>query len=152
MNNENNVVQANINVPAQKDNGGKNGGKQPRARRDIKAEAAHVLAFLNSCTPYQADAVRVTVSHATGSGRYEDIDEADRLAVNRFLNHGMNKTNTLTADAVMPFRVGRSEVLLNTVTQFCNQTQALKATVALMRITTDAEAVKTAFARLPDDK
>lgn len=40
MNNENNVAQANINVPTQKDNGGKNGGKQPRARRDIKAEAA----------------------------------------------------------------------------------------------------------------
>lgn len=150
MNNENHV--ANNSVPAQKDNSGKSNSKQPRVRRDIKAEAAHVLAFLNSCTLYQADAVRVMVSHATGNGKYEDIDPADRLAVNRFLNHGMNKTNTLTADAVMPFRVGRSEVLLSTVTQFCNQAQALKATVALMRITTDAEAVNTAFAKLPDDK
>lgn len=152
MNNENNVSQANNSVPAQKGNSGKSNSKQPRVRRDIKAEAAHVLAFLNSCTLYQADAVRVMVSHATGNGKYEDIDPADRLAVNRFLNHGMNKTNTLTADAVMPFRVGRSEVLLNTVTQFCNQAQALKATVALMRITTDAEAVNTAFAKLPDGK
>ncbi|MFR5759475.1 MAG: hypothetical protein ACLUE2_17975 [Bacteroides cellulosilyticus] len=151
MNNENNVPQVNGNVPAQKDNSGKQQQTAPR-RGELKAEFAHVLAFLNSCTLYQADAVRVMVSHATGNGKYEDINPDDRLAVNRFLNHGMNKTNTLTADAVMPFRVGRSEVLLNTVTQFCNQTQALKATVALMRITTDAEAVKTAFARLPDDK
>ncbi len=151
MNNENNVSQVNSNVSAQKDNSGKNNGRQPRARGELKAEFAHVLAFLNSCTLYQADAVRVMVSHATGNGKYEEIAPADKLAVNRFLNHGMNKTNTLTADAVMSFRVGRSEVLLNTVTQFCNQAQALKATVALMRITTDAEAVKTAFDRLPDD-
>lgn len=152
MNNENNVAQANTIVPAQKDNCGKNNSKQPRARRDIKAEAAHVLAFLNSCTLYQADAVRVTVSHATGSGRYEDIDEADRLAVNRFLNHGMNKGNTSSTDAVMKFRVERSEVLMNSVTQFCIQPQILKATVALMRITTDTEAVKKAFENLPEGK
>ena len=152
MNNENNVLQVNSNVPAQKDNSGKNNGKQPRARGERKAELAHVLASLTSGTRYQAAAVRVMASHATGNGKYEDIDPADRLAVNRFLNHGMNKTNTLTADAVIPFRVGRSEVLLNTVTQFCNQAKALKATVALMRITSDAEAVKAAIATLPDDK
>ncbi len=152
MNNENNVAQENNNVSAQKGNSGRNNGKQTRARRDIKAEAAHVLAFLNSCTLYQADAVRVTVSHATGSGKYEDIAPADRLAVNRFLNHGMNKTNTSSTDAVMKFRVGRSEVLMNSVTQFCTQPQILKATVALMRITTDSEAVKKAFENLPDSK
>ncbi len=152
MNNENNVAQENNNVSAQKGNSGRNNGKQTRARRDIKAEAAHVLAFLNSCTLYQADAVRVTVSHATGSGKYEDIAPADRLAVNRFLNHGMNKTNTSSTDAVMKFRVGRSEVLMNSVTQFCTQPQILKATVALMRITTDSEAVKKAFENLHDSK
>ena len=114
MNNENNVAQANINVPTQKDNGGKNG--------------------------------------ATGSGRYEDIDEADRLAVNRFLNHGMNKGNTPSTDAVMKFRVERSEVLMNSVTQFCTQSQILKATVALMRITTDAGDVRKAFEKLPEGK
>lgn len=156
MNNENNVAQENSNVLAPNDNSkkntGKNIGKQPRARRDIKAEYAHVLDFLNSCTLYQADAVRVMVSHATGNGKYEDIDPADRLAVNRFLNHGMNKGNTSSTDAVMKSRVERSEILLNSVTQFCTQSQILKATVALMRITTDAEAVKTAFDRLPNDK
>ncbi len=111
-----------------------------------------MLAFLNLCTLYQADAVRVTVCHATGSGKYEDIAPADRLTVNRFLNHGMNKTNTSSTDAVMTFRVGRSEILMNSVTQFCSQPQILKAAVALMRITTDSEAVKKAFENLPDDK
>lgn len=152
MNNENNVQQGNSNVPMQKDNNEKSNGKQPRARRDIKAEYAHVLDFLNSCTLYQADAVRVMVSHATGNGKYEEIDPADRLAVNRFLNHGMNKGNTSSTDAVMKFRVERSEVLLNAVTSFCTQSQVLKATIALMRITTDAEAVKKAFENLPDGK
>ena len=152
MNNENNAAQENHNIPAQKDNNGKNGGKQSRARRDISAEAAHVLKFLNSCTLYQADAVRVTVSHATGSGKYEDIVPADRLAVNRFLNHGMNKGNTSSSDVVMKFRVERSEVLLKAVRPFCNQDQILKATVALMRITTDVESVRKAFENLPDGK
>lgn len=152
MNNENNAQQGNSNVPVQKDSNEKSNGKQPRARRDIKAEYVHVLDFLNSCTLYQADAVRVMVSHATGNGKYEDIEPADRLAVNRFLNHGMNKGNTSSTDAVMKFRVGRSEVLLNAVTPFCTQSQVLKATIALMRITTDAEAVKKAFENLPADK
>lgn len=141
------------NVPAQGDkNNGKNDGRKSRARRDISAEAAYVLKFLSSCTLYQADAVRVTVCHATGSGRYEEIAAADRLAVNRFLNHGMVKGNTPSADAVMKFRVGRSEVLLKAVRTFCNQDQMLKATVALMRITTDTESVKKAFENLPDRK
>ena len=96
--------------------------------------------------------MRVTVSHATGPGKYEDITPADRLAVNRFLNHGMNKGNTSSTDAVMKFRVGRSEVLMNSVTQFGIQPQILKATVALMRITTDTEAVKKAFENLPEGK
>lgn len=159
MKNETNVPQENVDVPAQSDSNTeskkdskKDTGKPTRARGELKAEFAHVLAFLNSCTLYQADAVRVMVSHATGNGKYKDVAPADRLAVNRFLNQGMNKANTSTADAVMQFRVGRSEILLNSVTQFCNQAQALKATVALMRITTDAEAVKTAFDRLPDGK
>lgn len=105
MNNDTNAAQGNHSIPSQKDNSGKNGGKQSRARRDISAEAAHVLKFLNSCTLYQADAVRVTVSHATGSGKYEDIAPADKLSVNRFLNHGMNRGNTPSTDAVMKFRV-----------------------------------------------
>lgn len=153
MNNENNVMQGIGNVPAQGDkNSGKNDGKKSRARRDISAEAAHVLKFLSSCTLYQADAVRVTVCHATGNGRYEEIAAADRLAVNRFLNHGMVKGNTPSADAVMKFRVERSEILLKAVRPFCSQDQILKATVALMRITTDTEYVKKAFENLPDRK
>ncbi len=152
MNNENNVQQENSNVPATSNNREKSSIKQPRARRDIKAEYAHVLDFLNSCTLYQADAVRVMVSHATSNGKYEDIAPADRLAVNRFLNHGMNKDNTPSADAVMKFRVERSEVLMNSVTQFCTQAQILKAAVALMRITTDSETVKKTFGNLPESK
>ena len=50
MNNENNVPKVNGNVPAQEDNSGKKNGRQPRARGDLKAEFADVLAFLNSCT------------------------------------------------------------------------------------------------------
>ncbi len=152
MNNENNVSQVNSNVPAQKDNREKNTCKQPRARRDIKAEYAHVLDFLNSCTLYQADAVRVMVSHATGDSKYDDIAPDDRLAVNRFLNHGMNKDNTPSADAVMKFRVERSEVLMNSLTQFCTRPQVLKAAVALMRITTESETVKKTFGNLPESK
>ncbi len=64
----------------------------------------------------------------------------------------MVKGNTLSADAVMKFRVERSEVLLKAVRPFCSQDQILKATVALMRITTDTESVKKAFENLPDSR
>ena len=52
MNNENNVPQVNGNVPAQKDNSGKNNGKQPRARGELKAEFAHVCKYQLKNAPH----------------------------------------------------------------------------------------------------
>lgn len=153
MNNENNVQTGIGDAPAQKDTHNvKNSNGRSRVRRDISAEAAHILKFLNSCTQYQADAVRVMVAHVTGDGKSDEISQADRLAVNRFLNHGMNKGNTPSVDAVMKFRVGRSEVLMKSVRKFCGQDGLLKATLALMRITTDTDAVRKAFDNLPEGK
>ncbi len=153
MQEKNNLTQSAGDNSAQKaGNNEKSAGRKPRARRNISAEAAHVLKFLNSCTQYQADAVRVTVSHATGNRGCETIAPAERLAVNRFLNNGMNRGNTPSIEAALQFRVERSEVLMRSVRPFCGPEEILKASFALMRITTDAEAVKKAFDNLPESR
>lgn len=151
MNNENNVQPGIGDTAAQRDNNREKGGnKKSRARRNISAEAAHVLKFLCSCGMYQSDAVRVIVGHATEKDKPGEVTQTDRLAVNRFLNHGLNKGNASSPEAVMKFRLGRSEVLLKAVRPFCGQEEFFKATVALMRMTTDHDAVKTAFDNLPN--
>lgn len=126
MNPVNNSLPGMNETPAQSiSNSDKGDGKKPRSRRDISAEAAHVLKFLNSCSQYQADAVRVIVGFATGC-KTEEISPADKLAVNQFLNHGMTKVNTPTIDAVMGFRLSRSEVLMKSIQPFCGQSEIMK--------------------------
>ncbi|MCM1078274.1 MAG: hypothetical protein NC344_01230 [Bacteroidales bacterium] len=153
MNNDNNMMPGIGDTAAQKErHNGTGENKKNRTRRNISAEAAHILKFLSSCTLYQADAVRVIVCHATGNGKSGEIEKADMTAVNRFLNHGMNKTNTASYEVVMRFRLERSEKLMNSVKPFCSQDEFFKATITLMRITTSSDAVKTAFDNLPDGK
>lgn len=128
-----------------------NTGGRNRRRSAISAEATHILRFLCKCAPYEADAVRVMASHATGSGKVEDIPATDILAVNRFLNFGMNKSNTPDADAVLAHRQKNAETLLQSVRRFCDPEALCRATVALMRITIDRSSVHNAFGNLPDN-
>lgn len=60
-------------------------------RNAADREAQIIRKFLESVTPYEADALRISIAIAGGKTTQETLTQADRLAVNRFLNHGADK-------------------------------------------------------------
>lgn len=83
--------------------------KRGEKRPAISAKAQTILSFLRSCTPYEADSIRVMVNYATGRGDTDTIGATDMLAVNRFLNHGLYKGNGTSGEAVMRHRQVRAQ-------------------------------------------
>ena len=122
----------------------KNAGKRPA----ISAKAQTILSFLRSCTPYEADSIRVMVNYATGEGGTDIIEATDMLAVNRFLNHGLNRGNGVSGEAVMIHRQTRAQKLMEAVKEFVDIGQLCRVSVALMRITSDTKAVEDAWRHL----
>ena len=118
--------------------------KRGEKRPAISAKAQTILSFLRSCTPYEADSIRVMVNYATGKGDTDTIGATDMLAVNRFLNHGLDKGNGASGEAVMRHRQVRAQKLMEAVKEFVNIGQLCRVSVALMRITSDTKAVEDA--------
>lgn len=118
--------------------------KRTEKRMAISAKAQTILSFLRSCTPYEADSIRVMVNYATGKGDTDTIDATDMLAVNRFLNHGLNKDNGANGETVMRHRQVRAQKLMEAVKEFVNIGQLCRVSIALMRITSDTKAVEDA--------
>ena len=118
--------------------------KRAEKRPAISAKAQTILSFLRSCTPYEADSIRVMVNYATGKGDTDTIEATDMLAVNRFLNHGLDKGSGASGEAVMRHRQVRAQKLMEAVKEFVNIGQLCRVSVALMRITSDTKAVEDA--------
>lgn len=116
---------------------------------NLKSAQRTIYEFLVGCTPFQADAVRVMVTFGYGTGEVSDINADDLLAVNRFLNFGMNKTNTKTADEVFFHRHKRMGVLLEALRPFLVDNASIRISMAAM-IASNPNAVRTAFSMLPD--
>ena len=122
--------------------------KRGEKRPAISAKAQTILSFLRSCTPYEADSIRVMVNYATGKGDTDTIGATDMLAVNRFLNHGLDRENGASGEAVMRHRQVRAQKLMEAVKEFVNIGQLCRVSVALMRITSDTKAVEDALRHL----
>lgn len=117
---------------------------------NLKSAQRTIYEFLVGCTPFQADAVRVMVTFGYGAGEVSDINADDLLAVNRFLNFGMNKTNTKTADDVYMHRHKRMGVLLEALRPFLVDNASIRISMAAAMIASNPNAVRTAFSMLPD--
>ena len=118
--------------------------KRAEKRPAISAKAQTVLSFLRSCTPYEADSIRVMVGYGMGKGDIGTIEATDMLAVNRFLNHGLTKENGTSNETVMRRRQERAQKLMEAVKGFVDISQLCRISVALMKISSDFKAVEDA--------
>ena len=137
MTNEmNNVAGADQEFPAKET-------KRKESRAVISAKAQTILNFLRNCKPYEADSIRVMVGYALGKGDVERIDATDILSVNRFLNHGLTKDEATSADRIVQHRQTSVQKLLESVKEFVNIDQFFRVSVALMKISSDSNAVES---------
>ena len=118
--------------------------KRKESRAVISAKAQTILDFLRNCKPYEADSIRVMVGYAVGTGDIESINETDMLSVNRFLNNGLTKDDTTSADKIVRHRQTSVQKLLESAKEFVNIDQFFRVSVALMKISSDSAAVEKA--------
>ncbi len=117
--------------------------KRKESRAVISAKAQTILDFLRNCKPYEADSIRVMVGYALGTGGVESIGETDMLSVNRFLNYGLTKEDTTSAERIVQHRQTSVQKLLESVKDFVNIDQFFRVSVALMKISSDSKAVES---------
>ena len=118
--------------------------KRKESRAVISAKAQTILDFLRNCKPYEADSIRVMVGYAVRTGDVDSIGETDMLSVNRFLNNGLTKEDTASADKIVRHRQASVQKLLESVKEFVNIDQFFRVSVALMKISSDNTAVEKA--------
>jgi hypothetical protein len=116
-----------------------------KKRSEIKSGPTAVIEFLNRCTRFQADAVRVIVSSIDEDGNTKDISPDDTDAVNTYLNHGATTLTVKTEADMAKHRGKQLQALLKLLTDFFSKDNYCAAVVVLTGITNDATHLKTAF-------
>lgn len=101
---------------------GNNPGKPTETRpKDSKSgnqkKTQIIMEFLQECTPYEADALRVTLGIAAGKMTMETMPQYDRTNVNRYLNFGCDK-ETGDVDGIRAHRQKRALILMKSVSQY----------------------------------
>ncbi len=118
--------------------------KRKESRAVISAKAQTILDFLRNCKPYEADSIRVMVGYALCTGNVESIDATDMLSVNRFLNSGLTKDDATSVERIVQHRQASVQKLLESIKEFVNIDQFFRVSVALMKISSDSNAVEKA--------
>lgn len=132
---------------------GNNPGKATETRpKDSKSgnqkKTQIIMEFLQECTPYEADALRVTLGIAYGEMTVETMPQYDRSALNRYLNFGCDKEATGT-DSVRAHRQARALELMKSVSRYVGKDEIIDITTALLTISSDSKAIETVVSNLP---
>ena len=106
------------------------------------------MEFLQECTPYEADALRVTLGIAAGKMTMETMPQYDRTNVNRYLNFGCDKECT-GIDSVRAHRQARALELMKSVSRYVGKDEIIDITTALLAISSDSKAIETVVSNLP---
>ncbi len=107
-----------------------------------------IMEFLQGCTPYEADALRVTLGIAAGKMTMETMPQYDRTNVNRYLNFGCDKECT-GIDSVRAHRQARALELMKSVSRYVGKDEIIDITTALLAISSDSKAIETVVSNLP---
>lgn len=106
------------------------------------------MAFLQECTPYEADALRSMLSIATGKSTLETMPQYDRSALNRYLNFGCDKEPGGT-DGIRAHRQTRALELMKSVSQYVGKEEIIDITTALLTLSSDRQDIQTVLNSLP---
>lgn len=103
-------------------------GKKKYERHALKSDARAVLAFLDKCTPFEADAIRVITTK-----KISDMSPEAKDAVNAYLDFGSGGKDVCR-------RIERAEQLVNNSLDLIESADLPRITASLMRLATDVKA------------
>ncbi|MGM9698936.1 MAG: hypothetical protein ACI3Y0_09880 [Prevotella sp.] len=118
--------------------------KEHRAHdKDVKI----IRQFLSSIGLYEADALRIAIALADGKISASSFSSNDMLALNRYLNFGINKQQN-SSQQIQAHRIHRASELSKRVIDFCGKLQLLTVYESLMDLAVNATYVEQARAGL----
>lgn len=112
-------------------------------RNAAEREAQIIRKFLESVTPYEADALRISIAIAGGKTTQVTLTQADRLAVNRFLNYGADKVHASVAQ-LQEQRMKRAFQLVRRAADYCDKSQTIELGITLASIATNPADIENA--------
>lgn len=122
--------------------------KSKDSRSGNQKKVQIIMAFLQECTPYEADALRSMLSIATGKSTLETMPQYDRSALNRYLNFGCDKEPGGT-DGIRAHRQTRALELMKSVSQYVGKEEIIDITTALLTLSSDRQDIQTVLNSLP---
>lgn len=120
-----------------------NAAPKREGRNAADREAQIIRKFLESVTPYEADALRISIAIAGGRTTQVTLTQADRLAVNRFLNYGADKEHA-SAGQLQEQRMKRAFQLVRRAADYCDKAQTIELGITLASIATSAADIESA--------
>lgn len=119
--------------------------KEHKAHNDKDVKI--IRQFLSSIGAYEADALRIAIALADGKNSASSLSSNDMLALNRYLNFGINKQQN-SSQQIQAHRIHRASEMSKRVIDFCGKLQLLTVYEALMDLAVNAAYVEQARAGL----
>jgi hypothetical protein len=119
-----------------------------QARSEIKAGPAAIIKFLQGCTRFQADAIRVIVSNIDEDGTSREMSSDDIEAINAYLNHGATAVTVKNESDMARHRGMQLQSILQLLMDFFSKKAYCTAVVVLAGITNNATYLKAALNEL----
>lgn len=111
-----------------------------KQRIEDEKYAKAIYNFMVNSNPCELEALRGVIIAIN----FETVENEEKYAINRFLNHGMNNLQ-ISQEAVMAHRIGRSNQLLQSVSRFLDKEQLVSASKLLSNLSIDRESVEYAL-------
>ncbi|WP_139294761.1 hypothetical protein [Xylanibacter ruminicola] len=110
-------------------------------------EAKVIRRFLQNLGPYEADALRIAIAMADGKVDITTLTSDEQLALNRYMNSGMNKGQSDSWEVEF-HRSHRALQLCKRMEDYCNELQLLAIFVDLTEFAFNTAHVEEARAGL----
>ncbi|SDQ35886.1 hypothetical protein SAMN04487826_1408 [Prevotella sp. khp1] len=120
-------------------------GKVSKTLSDMEAKV--IRRFLQNLGPYEADALRIAIAMADGKVDITTLTSDEQLALNRYMNSGMNKGQSDSWEVEI-HRSHRALQLCKRMEDYCNELQLLAIFVDLTEFAFNTAHVEEARAGL----
>lgn len=124
--------------------------KKPSKTEKKKDDELQIIReFLRRLTPFQADALRVTIDVAENKSTLESISKTDLNAVNRYLNQEYYKEDGNDVLKIQAHRQNRGLLLLRTIGNYVSKDDIIHISGIIMRLTADVSTIRDNINSLP---
>lgn len=111
-----------------------------KSKSDEVRNAKIIFDFLDCCSQYEADALRVLVAATKENAAFGLNSTEDRYSINRFLNYGMNN-GVADVDLIRGHRNMKAHKLMESIGRYVNKEALIKVSGIVFPLANDKESI-----------